>query len=1237
MRGTQLGGDDAEPSSTPSEPTSEKLRVFLSYSRKDTEFIRHLANALAERGYLADFDQTTHHSETGNIGIAPTDDWWMRLQDMIAAADVMVLSVSPDSAASSVVDEEIAYARSLSKRVIAITCKEVDFAKAPPRLSALNVNHWFLSRPFDDALNQLCSALDRDVEWLRTSSRYTVEAKAWADHARPDDRLLFGEEIAAAESWSARRPATAPEIADIILDFFTASRAAQAEREERDKRQIKRTRSLQRWIGIAVATALVITMAGAWFVINGQRDLSRSQSLMLARASQQFFADGDYVRALRLALLASRDSFLTPSSPDADLSLVSADQVLKLKASFTGHTDAVLGARFANDGSTILSWSEDGTARRWKTATGEQIGEPIKPEFGLQGVIFSKDDVRMLLWGSSGWGYWSLADGKPVGHGVSKEALKGVRLSMDESRLLAWDENGGIELFDASNGKPAGPEIKSGEAVTGAALSPDNVRLLTWNGGYTARLWDAVAATPLGTELQHDGIVTGAEFSADGSRVLIWANEAFISDDTQATLSAVARQSTRDPGEAKVWSVPERVQIGPALVHGENMVGAMFSRDGQIIMTWGKDGLACFWDASTGQPIPPAAARQPIAFENAAYSRDGGMLLSWNPGGPSGILGGVPLVASELAARFDFDRIERKWPWKKPTYQLSADSRFNFAKPVEKKNTAQVWFNEADFPPAYVISHEDDIIGAAFSPNGDAALTWGADHMLRLWAVEREVWPGDMPSKTILGYDATNVDGLKLSPDESRAGTWGDNSAYLWNMSDGAPIGIPMQHDAQINGLAFSPDGKQVLTWGEDGFARMWDAATGALIGAPMGLPKEKYSSALAAKFSNVIAAEFSSDGALIMTLNEDHSLQIWNAKTTSPVGPDHYHTLANGAYFSADGKRVLMWGGIDPPQIWDSITGAPIGKSIDYKPNLDGVLLFKDGRRMLTWNGPDTFDTTANQSWSVRLWDVDSGTEIGTGIKPPEDIEAVLLSPDESLILTLGEKVARLWDVDTGKQHGPEIVQGVGISGAAFSPDGSRVLAWSTQVAVQWDVGTGKQVGPVLDQNESLFGAKYSADGRRIVTWGGEINIAALIWDSSTGTQLGSPIEHALPIDEAWFTADQKRLVMFTSAIPARVVPIETLTTTARSADLAAAACELKLQGGDAQARRFAATASETGWINLVDARGKPVLQSPRRLDDKDIAVAPILRGREGEDICGWSPPWYDGVLQVALGWAFQ
>jgi hypothetical protein len=119
-------------------------RVFLSYSRKDADFTRRLAQALSARGYAPNYDQSARDPANIESGIAAEDEWWQRLKEMIAAADAMVFIVSPDSATSKVCDEEIAYARNLGKRIIPIRRRPIDFAKAPPRLSALNVKIEFI-------------------------------------------------------------------------------------------------------------------------------------------------------------------------------------------------------------------------------------------------------------------------------------------------------------------------------------------------------------------------------------------------------------------------------------------------------------------------------------------------------------------------------------------------------------------------------------------------------------------------------------------------------------------------------------------------------------------------------------------------------------------------------------------------------------------------------------------------------------------------------------------------------------------------------------------------------------------------------------------------------------------------------------------------------------------------------------------------------------------------------------
>jgi dipeptidyl aminopeptidase/acylaminoacyl peptidase len=67
----------------------------------------------------------------------------------------------------------------------------------------------------------------------------------------------------------------------------------------------------------------------------------------------------------------------------------------------------------------------------------------------------------------------------------------------------------------------------------------------------------------------------------------------------------------------------------------------------------------------------------------------------------------------------------------------------------------------------------------------------------------------------------------QFSPDGQRVVTAsGDNTARLWDATNGKPIGEPMKHGDTVYSAQFSPDGQRVVTASQDKTARLWDAAT---------------------------------------------------------------------------------------------------------------------------------------------------------------------------------------------------------------------------------------------------------------------------------------------------------------------------------------------------------------------------------------------------------------------------
>jgi hypothetical protein len=224
---------------------SRRTRVFISYSRKDIDFVEKLSAALAERGYFADFDLGGDGDKVEG-GIAPGDQWATRLKEMIIAADAFVLVVSPNSASSPVCDWEIDEAQKLAERIIPVIWRRVDLAGASQRLAALHVALTFEPRAgeehqtpeaFGSSLESLVKAIDTDIGWLREHSRLTQLASRWSDNQRPEAQLLRTGEITAAELWAARRPPNVSEPPELLFEFLAESR----KKEEHDRAELERS------------------------------------------------------------------------------------------------------------------------------------------------------------------------------------------------------------------------------------------------------------------------------------------------------------------------------------------------------------------------------------------------------------------------------------------------------------------------------------------------------------------------------------------------------------------------------------------------------------------------------------------------------------------------------------------------------------------------------------------------------------------------------------------------------------------------------------------------------------------------------------------------------------------------------------------------------------------------------------------------------------------------------------
>jgi hypothetical protein len=143
--------------------------VFISYSRKDSAFVRRLHEALTAAGRDSWVDWED---------IPPTAQWRSEIYAAVEAADAFVFIISPDSLASKVCGEEVAHAVQHNKRIIPLLYRPPDDTTHIDE--AIASHNWIYCRDSDDfdaALQTLNTALDTDLSYVRAHTRLLVRAR----------------------------------------------------------------------------------------------------------------------------------------------------------------------------------------------------------------------------------------------------------------------------------------------------------------------------------------------------------------------------------------------------------------------------------------------------------------------------------------------------------------------------------------------------------------------------------------------------------------------------------------------------------------------------------------------------------------------------------------------------------------------------------------------------------------------------------------------------------------------------------------------------------------------------------------------------------------------------------------------------------------------------------------------------------------------------------------------------
>ncbi|MGF6789737.1 DUF4062 domain-containing protein [Paraburkholderia tuberum] len=385
-----------------------------------------------------------------------------------------------------------------------------------------------------------------------------------------------------------------------------------------------------------------------------------------------------------------------------------------------------------------------------------------------------------------------------------------------------------------------------------------------------------------------------------------------------------------------------------------------------------------------------------------------------------------------------------------------------------------------------LVGHQSTVRGALLLPDGQA-LSWSADHTLRIWDLATGA------SRTLTGHKDA-VGGALLLPDGQMLWWSADHTLRIWDLATGTSRTLTGHKDA-VGGALLLPDG-QALSWSADRTLRIWDLATGA-------------SRVLTGHKEAVVGALLLLDGQAL-TWSAD-MLRIWNLATGESRALTAHQGPVRGALLLPD-DLVLSWSGawsaglwgppVDTLHVWNLATGANRVTVADrviaaakalyaHTEAVGGALLLPDGR-VLSWSG-------AWKAYTLRIWDFSTGAS-RTLTGHEDAVVGAMSLPDGQALSWSADRTLRVWDLATGASRALTGHKNA-VAGALLLPDGQALSwsggGWSSDRTLRvWDLATGES--RMLNGHEgAVEGALLLPDGHAL-SWSADHTLR--VWDLATG-----------------------------------------------------------------------------------------------------------------------------------------
>lgn len=884
--------------------------VFISYSRKDTEFVKQLDQAFKAQ----DMEVWVDYED-----IAPSIDWWEEIQAGIEAANIFVFVITPDSVTSEICREEISHALEHGKRFLPILHRDIvisDYGDAiHPAISSHNWIYFRDEDDFDTAFDNLLTTINTDFGYLRQHTRLLVRAREWESRGWDNSTLLTGAELSEAQEWLHDAKTSSPPPSELHTRFI------------RNSERIQR-RSQQRTIAIISAVVIFAILSTLLFFaqraaannealaleaqdiaeIQAQENAALANAASLVSNAQIAFEDGDPYTALPFAITATTIRDI----PIAQTTL--ADIAYHPGASYwlNQQSDDITDIATSSTEPIVALASRDDSIVLWNVETSERLAILTGHSSNVNSVAFSPDsqtlasggsDGRIILWNVDGSGRRELVNMQAVIISVdyhpNGETLA-IAVQREENAQRIYE----VQILDVRSADVLSTISFELLPITDIIFSPDGTTLMigTQTGDVQEWLIDADIPEELFVFDFHRASITDIDFSPNGEQVLFASLDDSIS----------------------IWDYESGEFYIDLQAHTDDVNGAAFI-DNQTIFSVGRDRNMIIWDVFSGNPTSTMTAHSAIPTV-AAVTYDGRIGITGASNG-NGIV--WDLASDTLVERYISDHHLVRSNAVHPSGQILAAGLEN--------GDLIIWNSGSKAEIAHIEeAHGGLIYDILFTPNGEFLLTAGVDCVIHMWDsnfdLHQTLGNGCLQDGETVGHTSLipdidiNQEGTHLLSGSQ------DSDIILWDLATGDSTRYEnLNGNTRILTVAFAQDGTSAFASSNNTLLR-FDLETGEITQRYVGHAE------------SIVAIDLSPDGTLLAASDVKRTIIIWNTETTeqetvllghrAPVWAVDFSSTGGRLVSTSDDGMVLVWDIASSDIIRRYFTHTDFVRSVEFSPN---------------------------------------------------------------------------------------------------------------------------------------------------------------------------------------------------------------------------------------------------------------------------------------------------------------